>query len=58
MRDEFYFPSKDGNTEIHTIEWKPDPEENFFGVYFFSPRLPRQQTPPILFQKVCLEKDK
>lgn len=23
MRDEFYFPSKDGNTEIHTIEWKP-----------------------------------
>ena len=22
--DEFYFPSKDGNTEIHTIEWKPD----------------------------------
>lgn len=24
MRDEFYFPSKDGNTEIHTIEWKPD----------------------------------
>lgn len=26
MRDEFYFPSKDGNTEIHTIEWKPDKE--------------------------------
>lgn len=26
MRDEFYFPSKDGNTEIHTIEWKPDTE--------------------------------
>ena len=24
MRDEFYFPSKDGNTEIHTIEWKPE----------------------------------
>lgn len=24
MRDEFYFPSKDGNTEIHTVEWKPD----------------------------------
>ena len=23
MKDEFYFPSKDGNTEIHTIEWKP-----------------------------------
>ena len=23
MRDEFYFPSKDGNTEIHTIEWMP-----------------------------------
>lgn len=23
MRDEFFFPSKDGNTEIHTIEWKP-----------------------------------
>ena len=23
MRDEFYFPSKDSNTEIHTIEWKP-----------------------------------
>ena len=23
MRDEFYFPSKDGNTEIHTMEWKP-----------------------------------
>ncbi len=23
MRDEFYFPSKDGNTEIHSIEWKP-----------------------------------
>ena len=26
MRDEFYFPSKDGNTEIHTMEWKPDGE--------------------------------
>lgn len=26
MRDEFYFPSKDGNTEIHTVEWKPDGE--------------------------------
>ena len=26
MRDEFYFPSKDGNTEIHTIEWKPETE--------------------------------
>ncbi|HJA33098.1 MAG TPA: lysophospholipase [Candidatus Mediterraneibacter merdigallinarum] len=26
MRDEFYFPSKDGNTEIHTIEWKPEGE--------------------------------
>jgi len=24
--NEFYFPSKDGNTEIHTIEWKPDCE--------------------------------
>ena len=24
MRDEFYFPSKDGNTEIHTIERKPE----------------------------------
>ena len=24
MKDEFYFPSKDGNTEIHTIEWKPE----------------------------------
>ena len=24
MRDEFYFPSKDGNTEIHTIEWRPE----------------------------------
>ena len=24
MRDEFYFPSKDGNTEIHSIEWKPE----------------------------------
>lgn len=23
MKEEFYFPSKDGNTEIHTIEWKP-----------------------------------
>nr|WP_294492674.1 alpha/beta hydrolase [uncultured Mediterraneibacter sp.] len=26
MRDEFYFPSKDGNTEIHTVEWKPEGE--------------------------------
>ncbi len=26
MRDEFYYPSKDGNTEIHTIEWKPEGE--------------------------------
>ncbi len=26
MRDEFYFPSRDGNTEIHTIEWKPEGE--------------------------------
>ena len=26
MRDEFYFPSKDGNTEIHTIGWKPEGE--------------------------------
>ena len=26
MSDEFYFPSKDGNTEIHTIEWKPEGE--------------------------------
>lgn len=26
MKDEFYFPSKDGNTEIHTIEWKPKGE--------------------------------
>lgn len=26
MRDEFYFPSKDGNTEIHAIEWKPEEE--------------------------------
>ena len=26
MRDEFYFPSKDGNTEIHTMEWKPETE--------------------------------
>lgn len=26
MREEFYFPSKDGNTEIHTIEWKPSGE--------------------------------
>ena len=24
MKDEFYVPSKDGNTEIHTIEWKPE----------------------------------
>lgn len=23
MKEEFYFPSKDGNTEIHTIEWRP-----------------------------------
>lgn len=26
MKEEFYFPSKDGNTEIHTIEWKPEGE--------------------------------
>ena len=26
MRDEFYFPSKDGNTEIHTMEWTPQGE--------------------------------
>ena len=26
MKDEFYFPSKDGNTEIHTIVWKPEGE--------------------------------
>lgn len=26
MRDEFYFPSKDGNTEIHTVIWKPEGE--------------------------------
>lgn len=26
IKDEFYYPSKDGNTEIHTIEWKPDGE--------------------------------
>ena len=26
MKDEFYYPSKDGNTEIHTIEWKPQGE--------------------------------
>lgn len=26
MKDEFYFPSKDGNTEVHTIEWKPEGE--------------------------------
>lgn len=26
MRDEFYFLSKDGNTEIHTMEWKPEGE--------------------------------
>lgn len=26
MKDEFYYPSKDGNTEIHTIEWKPEGE--------------------------------
>ncbi|MCI8293563.1 MAG: alpha/beta hydrolase [Hespellia sp.] len=25
-KDEFYYPSKDGNTEIHTIEWKPEGE--------------------------------
>ena len=25
-KDEFYYPSKDGNTEIHTIEWIPDGE--------------------------------
>jgi alpha-beta hydrolase superfamily lysophospholipase len=25
-KDEFYFPSKDGNTEIHVIEWIPDGE--------------------------------
>ena len=24
MKNEFYFPSRDGNTEIHTIEWKPE----------------------------------
>lgn len=24
MKDEFYFPSKDGNTEIHTVCWYPD----------------------------------
>ena len=23
MKDEFYFPSKDGDTEIHVIEWRP-----------------------------------
>lgn len=23
-RHEFYYPSKDGGTEIHTIEWRPD----------------------------------
>ena len=23
MKNEFYYPSRDGNTEIHTIEWKP-----------------------------------
>ena len=26
MKNEFYFPSKDGNTEIHTVEWKPKGE--------------------------------
>ncbi|MDD2978613.1 MAG: alpha/beta fold hydrolase [Hespellia sp.] len=26
MRDEFYYPSKDGNTEVHTMEWKPEGE--------------------------------
>ena len=26
MKNEFYFPSRDGNTEIHTIEWKPEGE--------------------------------
>lgn len=26
MKNEFYYPSKDGNTEIHTIEWKPEGE--------------------------------
>lgn len=26
MKNEFYFPSKDGDTEIHTIEWKPEGE--------------------------------
>lgn len=26
MKNEFYFPSKDGNTEIHTVEWKPEGE--------------------------------
>lgn len=26
MKDEFYFPSKDGNTEIHTVVWKPEGE--------------------------------
>lgn len=25
-KDEFYYPSKDGNTEIHTIEWIPEGE--------------------------------
>ena len=26
MKKEFYFPSKDGNTEIHTVEWEPEGE--------------------------------
>jgi len=26
MKNEFYFPSRDGNTEIHTVEWKPEGE--------------------------------
>ena len=26
MKDEFYFPSKDGNTEVHTVIWKPEGE--------------------------------
>ena len=24
MKDKFYFPSKHGNTDIHTVEWKPE----------------------------------
>lgn len=24
MRYEFYYPSKDGNTEIHAVEWRPE----------------------------------